>query len=88
MPKIVNITYCGVWWCKVLCIVERLWPLLAFKRPWTWINNVLAFCRVGRKYVGLFKTTLCHLQILELTAFLLCLTVTLTFGVCTWNSQG
>ena len=22
------------------------------KRPGTWINDVLAFCRVGRKYVG------------------------------------
>ena len=70
----------------MLCIVERLWPLLAFKRPGTWINNVLAFCRVGRKYVGcmeLLSKLHCasHLQILELTAFLLCLTVTLTFGV-------
>ena len=65
----------------MLCIVERLWPLLAFinrvfgrnvlghgltmswlfvalqpsiwsKRPGTWINDVLAFCRVKRKYVG------------------------------------
>ena len=28
------------------------------KRPGTWINDVLAFCRVGRKYVGCIELLL------------------------------
>ena len=61
----------------MLCIVERLWSLLAFINRvlgrnvlGTWINDVLAFCRVGRKYVGciellfeLYRASLCYVTL-------------------------
>ena len=41
----------------------------------TWMEHVLAYCRIGKKYVGFIEV-------------LFCLTVTLTFGIRTWKFIG
>ena len=43
---------------REVCLQTKWWPLKVHqpnswsKRPGTWIGHVLAYCRVGRKYVG------------------------------------
>ena len=60
---------------------SELWPWMVHhpnswsKHPGTRIEQVLAYCRAGQKYVGCIE-------------LLFCLTVTMTFSVRTWNFRG
>ena len=80
---------------REVCLQTKLWPWKVHqpsswsKRPGTWINDVLAFCRVGRKYVGcielLFKVHRAICRFSTDSNFLFCLTATLTFSVRNWK---
>ena len=66
---------------REVCLRSELWPWMAHqpnswsKHPGTRIEQVLAYCRDEQKYVGCIE-------------LLFCLTVTMTFGVQTWNFIG
>ena len=66
---------------REVCLRSELWPWIAHqpnswsKHPGTRIEQVLAYCRDEQKYVGCIE-------------LLFCLTVTMTFGVQTWNFIG
>ena len=66
---------------REVCLRSELWPWMALqpnswsKHPGTRIEQVLAYCRDEQKYVGCSE-------------LLFCLTVTMTFGVQTWNFIG
>ena len=66
---------------REVCLRSELWPWMVHqpnswsKHPGTRIEQVLAYCRDEQKYVGCIE-------------LLFCLTVTMTFGVQTWNFIG
>ena len=83
---------------REVCLQTKLWPWKVHqpsswsKGPGTWINDVLAFCRVGRKYVGcielVFKVYRAICRFSTDSNFLFCLTVTLTSSVRNWKFTG
>ena len=60
--------YREVWRQTILWSWKVHQPNSQSKHPGTWIEHVLAYCRVGRKYWAIFYSISCHLQILALTA--------------------